>query len=133
VATRGTIHAVPQRAPLRYPDDQYVESAVPSLRTRDATDIRQQLVSIGMLNVVRCRSRIKVLFWDGSGLWCCAKRLAKGRFRWPMECEGSARLRLTQEELTLLLGGIDLQQTKARNWYRKTLSESEKTEKEAGV
>jgi hypothetical protein len=27
------------------------------------------------------------------------------------------------EELTLLLGGIDLMQAKARNWYRKTLPE----------
>jgi hypothetical protein len=48
-----------------------------------------------------------------------------------MECDGSVSMRLSQEELTLLLGGIDLKQTKARNWYRKTLSEGEKTEKEA--
>ena len=28
----------------------------------------------------RSRSRIKLIFWDGSGLWCCGKRLAKGHF-----------------------------------------------------
>ena len=57
---------------------------------------------------------IKLLFWDGTGLWLCSKRLEKGRFNWPMECDGSVRMRLSQEELTLLLGGIDLRQTKAR-------------------
>ena len=28
------------------------------------------------------------------------------------------RVRLTHEELTLLLGGIDLERTRAKNWYR---------------
>ena len=53
-------------------------------------------------------NRLKLLFWDGSGLWVCAKRLEKGRFRWP-EAEGSQiKVVLSHEELALLVGGIDL-------------------------
>ena len=64
------------------------------------------------------RNRLKLLFWDGSGLWVCAKRLEKGRFRWPAADAGQSRITLTQEELALLLGGIDLSQTRRRAWYR---------------
>jgi transposase len=64
------------------------------------------------------RNRLKLLFWDGSGLWVCAKRLEKGRFRWPEADAGQTRITLTQEELALLLGGIDLGQTRRRAWYR---------------
>ena len=64
------------------------------------------------------RNRLKLLFWDGSGLWVCAKRLEKGRFRWPEAGTGQTRITLTQEEVTLLLGGIDLNQTRRRAWYR---------------
>lgn len=71
----------------------------------------------------RTRNRLKVLFWDGSGLWVCAKRLEKGRFSWPREGEESARVVLSYEELWLLVGGIELAQTRRKDWYRKTLSE----------
>ena len=64
------------------------------------------------------RNRLKILFWDGNGLWVCAKRLERGRFNWPQEETQGDRVRLTQEELTLLLGGIDLERTRAKNWYR---------------
>ena len=72
------------------------------------------------------RNRLKVLYWDGTGLWVCAKRLEKGRFSWPLQGDESARVRLSHEELALLLGGIDLTQTRQKNWYRKAASDSEK-------
>ena len=75
----------------------------------------------------RQRNRVKLLFWDGSGLWVCAKRLEKGRFRWPEAAEGEERVMLSPEELTLLLGGIDLSRTRRRPWYRAVTEEEKKT------
>ena len=72
------------------------------------------------------RNRLKVLYWDGSGLWICAKRLERGRFSWPSDGEQSTRVTLSQEELSLLLGGIDLTRTRRKNWYRKEMELSEK-------
>jgi len=67
----------------------------------------------------RSRTRLKVLFWDGSGLWVCAKRLEKGRFSWPQEGGPAARATINGEELSLLLGGIDLSKTRRRVWWRR--------------
>lgn len=64
------------------------------------------------------RNRLKLLFWDGSGLWVCAKRLEKGRFHWPEAADGRAKVVLGHEELALLLGGIDLAGAERRRWYR---------------
>ena len=68
----------------------------------------------------RPRTRIKVLYWDGSGTWVCAKRLAKGCFSWPRTAENeTGALRVLAEELTLLLSGIDLEKTRTREWWRR--------------
>ena len=69
----------------------------------------------------KARNRTKVLFWDGSGLWICAKRLQKGRFSWPSEDEEQVRVSLSHEELALLLGGIEVGRTRRKNWYRKEI------------
>lgn len=74
----------------------------------------------------KARNRTKVLFWDGSGLWVCAKRLEKGRFSWPTEGDQQARVTLSHEELALLLGGIEVGRTRRKNWYRKELARSDK-------
>ena len=62
------------------------------------------------------RNRVKVLFWDGSGLWVCAKRLEKGRFSWPRPGSGSCA-NLRTEELLALLSGLEVRQKPG--WYRR--------------
>lgn len=63
----------------------------------------------------RRRNRLKILFWDGSGLWVCAKRLEQGRFSWPRGPGACARVR--GEELVALLSGLEV--TCKRGWYRR--------------
>lgn len=79
------------------------------------------------------RNRTKVLFWDGSGLWVCTKRLEKGRFSWPSREDQQERVRLSHEELALLLGGIEVGRTRRKNWYRKEIMEGEKRAENAGL
>jgi transposase len=73
------------------------------------------------------RNRLKLLFWDGSGLWVCAKRLEKGRFRWPEAESGQSKVLLSHEELALLVGGIDLLQTRRRRWHRVSAATEKQT------
>jgi transposase len=56
-------------------------------------------------------NRLKVLVWEGIGLWVCSKRLEKGRFTWPQSGDAQGKVILSHEE-PLLLGGIDLTKTK---------------------
>ena len=59
----------------------------------------------------RNRNRLKLLYWDGSGLWCATKRLEAGRFNWP------ALDVLRPEEFQALVGGLEIVRQEA--WYRK--------------
>jgi len=61
------------------------------------------------------RNRVKILFWDGSGLWVCAKRLERGRFTWPRGDQSCARLR--NEELLALLSGLEVKEK--AGWFRR--------------
>jgi transposase len=63
----------------------------------------------------RRRNRIKILWFDGSGLWICAKRLERGRFTWPVSEQGQVSLR--GEEFSALIHGLEVH-TKA-GWYRR--------------
>jgi transposase len=63
----------------------------------------------------RRRNRLKILFWDGSGLCIYAKRLENGRFTWPVSESGQVSLR--GEEFSALIHGLEVRAKK--NWYRR--------------
>ena len=63
----------------------------------------------------RRHNRIKILWWDGSGLVVCAKRLEHGRFTWPVSENGQVSLR--GEEFSALIHGLEVRSKK--NWYRR--------------
>ncbi len=63
-------------------------------------------------------NRVKLLYWDGTGLWILAKRLERGRFCRPA-CltDGGNKIALKPEALEMLLSGIDLKHGMQRAWY----------------
>ena len=65
----------------------------------------------------RAKTRLKLLIWDGTGVWCCHRRLHRGSFVWPKAEDTS--LVLTSEEWNYLIKGIDWQRLSAKpqgNW-----------------
>jgi transposase len=61
----------------------------------------------GAIYVFRARraDRIKLVFWDGTGVCLFAKRLEDGTFFWPSVTDGVVRL--TAAQLQALLEGLD--------------------------
>jgi transposase len=61
----------------------------------------------GTVYVFRAKraDRIKLVFWDGTGVVLVAKRLEEGQFRWPKVEDGVVRL--TATELQAFLEGLD--------------------------
>ena len=61
----------------------------------------------GTVYVFRAKraDRIKLIFWDGTGMCLYAKRLEDGGFRWPTVRDGV--IRLTAAQLSALLEGLD--------------------------
>ena len=55
----------------------------------------------------RRADRLKILVYDGTGLWLCTRRLQDGGFAWPREASGT--LGLTREEFDWLAAGLPWQ------------------------
>jgi transposase len=66
------------------------------------------------------RTRLKALYFDGTGLWLLTKRLEQGTFAWPrLEEIGAGKLALRPEAFAMLTDGIDLRGARMRPWYER--------------
>jgi transposase len=68
----------------------------------------------GVIYVFRAKraDRVKLLFWDQTGLCLLSKRLEEGKFRWPNVQDGV--MRLSPAQLSALLEGLDWSRVHAR-------------------
>jgi len=66
----------------------------------------------------RRRNRLKILYFDGTGLWLMTKRLEQGTFSWPRPVDAKqAALRLAPEAFAMLTDGIDMHRATMRPWF----------------
>ncbi len=82
-----------------------------------ASDFKMDPLRDGIFVFVnKQRDRMKLLVWDRHGYWLLYKRLETGRFQMPPADENSASinesLRITYEQLMLIIEGIDLSTVK---------------------
>jgi transposase len=54
------------------------------------------------------RKTIKAIYWDKSGFALWSKKLEKEKFYWPTFLQGDISIKLSPQELSLLLDGINL-------------------------
>ena len=57
----------------------------------------------------RRADRLKVLVFDGVGMWLCTRRLQSGSFEWPDRDLGSGTVTLTREQFDALVLGLPWQ------------------------
>ena len=76
----------------------------------------------GVIYVFRSKraDRVKLLFWDGTGVCLLAKRLEGGKFRWPKVANGVMR---SPAQLSALLEGLDWSRVHAQRVARPTAAQ----------
>ena len=66
----------------------------------------------------RDRKLIKAVYWDKTGFWLSQKRLEKDKYPWPMDAIEAREL--SEEQLQMLLAGIDFFKAHKELFYKKT-------------
>ncbi|KFI25382.1 MULTISPECIES: IS66 family insertion sequence element accessory protein TnpB [Paracoccaceae] len=74
-----------------------------------------------MWNESRSADRLKILFWDGSGLVMAYKRLEADSFTWPAIRDGAMTLSRTQFEA--LFAGLDWRRVRPLETPKPAVSE----------
>ena len=67
----------------------------------------------------RRRTRVRLLYWDGTGMWLLTKRLEAGTFAWPGAEPGVVGVTLRSEELAMLLGGLHAEVVRRPRYERR--------------
>jgi len=95
-----------------------------------AQTLMQQDPLSGHLFVFRNRNRdkLKILYWDSDGLAIWYKRLEQGTFQFPTDGKPADQdsneatqtsVEISNSDLSLLLGGIDLRSARRRKRYQR--------------
>lgn len=111
---------------------------------RQATDMRKGCASLAavvehalghnpyigdiFVFVGKHKNRVKLIAWDRSGFWLCAKRLEQGTFAVPKGAaveNGAGALPLSPAQIQLLLEGIDVHHATYHTHYHRPTSAAE--------
>jgi transposase len=87
-----------------------------------AAVVQEQLKADPFSGTIYCfrskrADRVKLVFWDDTGLCLFCKRLEDGKFRWPRVQDGV--MRLSAAQLSALLEGLDWSRVHARRVCRR--------------
>ena len=78
--------------------------------------LTQQVLDGGLFVFTnRRRTRLRLLWFDGTGSWLATKRLEAGVFSWPQDDGASVGLRA--EQLSALITGLEVREKPG--WYRR--------------
>ena len=79
------------------------------------------------------RNRLKVLVWDASGFWLCARRLEEGTFAVPvplLEAGSKSVVQVSPAEMAMVLEGINIHRaTYHRHYHRPVATDDQAASK----